>query len=62
MDGWAAVHAADLVPDGSTHLSVAREPDTAGRRDEAPRWAERGVEESPDDVIHPRHCPDRLPL
>ncbi|WP_369392723.1 SWIM zinc finger domain-containing protein [Streptomyces sp. CG1] len=50
VDGWVAVHAADLAPDGSTHLSVARELDTAGRPDEALRWAERGVEETPDDV------------
>ncbi|MFJ9815691.1 SWIM zinc finger domain-containing protein [Streptomyces sp. NPDC101151] len=50
VDGWVAVHAADLAPDGSTHLSVARELDTAGRPDEALRWAERGIEETPDDV------------
>lgn len=51
VDGWVAVHAADLAPDGSTHLAVARELDTAGRPDEALRWAERGMEETPDDVI-----------
>ncbi len=50
VDGWVAVQAADLAPDGSTHLSVARELDTAGRPDEALRWAERGIEDTPDDV------------
>ncbi|MBX7549261.1 hypothetical protein K1Y78_14715 [Streptomyces sp. tea 10] len=50
VDGWVAVHAADLAPDGSTHLGVARELDTAGRPDEALRWAERGIEETPEDV------------
>ncbi|MBP2047975.1 putative Zn finger protein [Streptomyces griseochromogenes] len=50
VDGWVAVHAAVLAPDGSTHLSVARELDTVGRADEALRWAERGIEETPDDV------------
>lgn len=50
VDGWVAVHAADLAPDGSTHLSVARELDAGGRRDEALRWAERGIQETPDDV------------
>ncbi|WP_229881085.1 SWIM zinc finger family protein [Streptomyces alanosinicus] len=55
VDGWVAVHAADLAPDGSTHLSVARELDAAGRPDEALRWAERGVEEAHDDVT-PDHA------
>ncbi|MFD9396338.1 SWIM zinc finger domain-containing protein [Streptomyces sp. NPDC060000] len=50
VDGWVAVHTADLAPDGSTHLTVARELDTAGRPDEALRWAERGIEDTPDDV------------
>ncbi|MGW7526748.1 SWIM zinc finger family protein [Streptomyces sp. NPDC054783] len=50
VDGWVAVHAADLAPDGSTHLSVARELDAAGRSDEALRWAERGIGETPGDV------------
>ncbi|MFG2480681.1 SWIM zinc finger domain-containing protein [Streptomyces fagopyri] len=50
VDGWIAVHTADLAADGSTHLSAARELDTAGRPDEALRWAERGIEETPDDV------------
>ncbi|THA57236.1 SWIM zinc finger domain-containing protein [Streptomyces sp. A1136] len=48
VDAVVAVHAADLVPDGSTHLLIARELDTAGRPDEALRWAERGVEEAED--------------
>ncbi|MET7451454.1 hypothetical protein ABZT03_06065 [Streptomyces sp. NPDC005574] len=50
VDGWIAVQAADLAPDGTTHLGVARELDTAGRAAEALRWAERGVEETPDDI------------
>lgn len=50
VDGWIAVHAADLAPDGSTHLSVARELDTVGCPDEALRWAESGIEETPVDV------------
>ncbi|WP_031475329.1 DUF6880 family protein [Streptomyces bicolor] len=50
VDGWVAGHAADLAPDGSTHLGIACELDTAGRPDEALRWAERGTEETPDDV------------
>lgn len=49
VDGWVAVQAADLAPDGSTHLAVARALDGAGRPDEALRWAERGIEESPAD-------------
>lgn len=50
VDGWVTVHTADLAPDGITHLTVARELDTAGRPDEALRWAERGIEDTPDDV------------
>ncbi|WP_328549804.1 SWIM zinc finger family protein [Streptomyces sp. NBC_00366] len=60
VDGWGAVHAADLAPDGSTHLSVARKLHAAGRPDEALRWAERGVEESPDEVTHDRALIDYL--
>lgn len=48
VDAVVAVHAADLDPDGSTHLLIARELDTAGRPEEALRWAERGVEEAED--------------
>lgn len=50
VDGWVAVHAADLAPDGSTHLTVARELDTAGRPEEALRWAERGIADTPDEA------------
>ncbi|MFD9599849.1 SWIM zinc finger domain-containing protein [Streptomyces sp. NPDC059970] len=46
VDTVVAIHAADLAPDGSTHLVIARELDTAGRPDESLRWAERGVEEA----------------
>ncbi|MGW5277122.1 SWIM zinc finger family protein [Streptomyces sp. NPDC004044] len=43
VDAVIAVHAADLARDGSTHLVIARELDTAGRPDDALRWAERGI-------------------
>ncbi|MEU3651594.1 DUF6880 family protein [Streptomyces sp. NPDC032161] len=43
-----AVHAADLAPDGSTHLTIARELDTAGRPAEALEWAERGIRDTED--------------
>lgn len=43
IDAVIAVHAADLSPNGHTHLVIARELDTARRPDEALRWAERGV-------------------
>ncbi|MER6105172.1 hypothetical protein ABT115_23360 [Streptomyces sp. NPDC001832] len=48
VDAVIAVHAADLAPDGSTHLVIARELDTAGRPDDALRWAERGITEVSD--------------
>ncbi|MER6122832.1 hypothetical protein ABT173_09130 [Streptomyces sp. NPDC001795] len=48
VDTVIAVHAADLAPNGHTHLVIARELDTAQRCDEALRWAERGIRESRD--------------
>ncbi|MFE3768465.1 MULTISPECIES: SWIM zinc finger domain-containing protein [unclassified Streptomyces] len=48
VDAVIAVHAADLSPDGHTHLVIARELDTARRSDEALSWAERGVREARD--------------
>ncbi|MGP4049274.1 SWIM zinc finger family protein [Streptomyces sp. 2A115] len=48
VDAVIAVHAADLSPNGHTHLLIARELDTARRPDEALRWAERGVRETRD--------------
>lgn len=48
VDTVIAVHAADLARDGSTHLVIARELDTAGRRDDALQWAERGIAEASD--------------
>ncbi|MFF7145998.1 SWIM zinc finger domain-containing protein [Streptomyces nodosus] len=48
MDAVIAVHAADLSPNGHTHLVIARELDTARRSDEALRWAERGIRETRD--------------
>jgi uncharacterized Zn finger protein len=48
VDAVVAVHAADLSPDGHTHLVIARELDAARRCEEALRWAERGVREARD--------------
>ncbi|MFE0646870.1 SWIM zinc finger domain-containing protein [Streptomyces sp. NPDC058877] len=48
LDTVIAVHAADLAPNGHTHLLVARELDTAGRTAEALEWAERGIRETED--------------
>jgi uncharacterized Zn finger protein len=48
VDAVIAVHAADLAGDGSTHLVIARELDTAGRPDDALSWAERGITEASD--------------
>ncbi|MFE4589914.1 SWIM zinc finger family protein [Streptomyces laurentii] len=46
IDTVIAVHAADLAPNGHTHLLIARELDTAGRTAEALEWAERGMRET----------------
>ncbi|MEV4940358.1 SWIM zinc finger family protein [Streptomyces zaomyceticus] len=48
IDTVIAVHAADLAPNGHTHLLVARELDAAGRPVEALEWAERGIRETED--------------
>jgi uncharacterized Zn finger protein len=48
IDMVIAVHAADLAPNGHTHLLIARELDTAGRTAEALEWAERGIREAED--------------
>lgn len=48
IDTVIAVHAADLAPNGHTHLVVARELDTAGRPGEALEWAERGIRDTED--------------
>ncbi|MFF2850636.1 SWIM zinc finger domain-containing protein [Streptomyces sp. NPDC058001] len=48
IDTVIAVHAADLAPNGHTHLTIARELDTAGRPDEALEWAERGIRDTED--------------
>ncbi|MFH8788884.1 hypothetical protein [Streptomyces roseoverticillatus] len=47
VDAVIAVHAAYLAPDGSTHLTIARELDAVGRQGEALSWAERGLAEAP---------------
>ncbi|MFG2794275.1 SWIM zinc finger domain-containing protein [Streptomyces sp. NPDC048419] len=44
VDALIAAYAADLAPDGSTHLRIARELDEAGRADDALEWAERGLQ------------------
>ncbi|MFF5159189.1 SWIM zinc finger domain-containing protein [Streptomyces sp. NPDC000348] len=43
VDAVIAVHAADLAPNGHTHLVIARELEAARRFDEALDWAERGI-------------------
>ncbi|MFF7972197.1 SWIM zinc finger family protein [Streptomyces sp. NPDC007905] len=48
IDTVIAVHAADLAPNGHTHLVIARELDTAGRPGEALEWAERGIRDIED--------------
>ncbi|KIZ14638.1 SWIM zinc finger family protein [Streptomyces natalensis] len=48
VDAVIAVHAADLAPNGHTHLVIARELDIARRPGDALRWAERGVREARD--------------
>ncbi|MFI9625501.1 SWIM zinc finger domain-containing protein [Streptomyces sp. NPDC052042] len=48
IDEVIAVHAADIAPDGSTHLVIARELDTAKRPAEALEWAERGIRDTED--------------
>ncbi|MFK0046144.1 SWIM zinc finger domain-containing protein [Streptomyces sp. NPDC090741] len=56
VDALVAVHAADLDPNGHTHLVIARELEGAGRKAEALEWAERGLREAesergPDDEL-----------
>ncbi|MGW1277102.1 SWIM zinc finger family protein [Streptomyces tsukubensis] len=46
VDTVIAVHAADLAPNGHTHLLIARELDAAGRPAEALEWAERGMRDT----------------
>ncbi|OMI40275.1 SWIM zinc finger family protein [Streptomyces sparsogenes] len=48
IDAVIAVHAADLSPNGHTHLVIARELDSARRLDEALGWAERGIRDARD--------------
>ncbi|MFE6847580.1 SWIM zinc finger domain-containing protein [Streptomyces sp. NPDC057686] len=49
VDALVAVHAADLAPNGHTHLVIARELEGAGRTVEALEWAERGLREAESD-------------
>ncbi|WP_406187440.1 SWIM zinc finger domain-containing protein [Streptomyces sp. NBC_01006] len=56
VDSLVAVHAADLAPNGHTHLVIAKELEAAGRAAEALEWAERGLREvesdwAPDDEL-----------
>ncbi|MET9692167.1 hypothetical protein ABZY81_27405 [Streptomyces sp. NPDC006514] len=46
VDALVEVHAADLAPNGHTHLVIATELEAAGRTDEALEWAERGLQET----------------
>jgi uncharacterized Zn finger protein len=48
VDMVIAVHAADLAPNGHTHLVIARELEAAGRPAEALAWAERGIRDAED--------------
>ncbi|MFI8520344.1 SWIM zinc finger domain-containing protein [Streptomyces sp. NPDC085481] len=48
VDTLIAVHAADLAPNGHTHLLITRELEAAGRPAEALEWAERGIRETED--------------
>ncbi|MFC4464294.1 SWIM zinc finger domain-containing protein [Streptomyces xiangluensis] len=48
VDAVIAVHAADLSPNGHTHLVIARELDAARCPDEALDWAERGIRDAPE--------------
>ncbi|MDO0911777.1 hypothetical protein QQM39_13230 [Streptomyces sp. DT2A-34] len=48
VDAVIAVHAADLAPNGHTHLVIARELDAARRSDDALDWAERGIRDARD--------------
>ncbi|MFD3676448.1 SWIM zinc finger domain-containing protein [Streptomyces sp. NPDC058613] len=63
IDTVIAVHAADLAPNGHTHLLIARELDAAGRTAEALEWAERGIRETEDiatvDPVLVDHLTDR---
>ncbi|MFD7626956.1 SWIM zinc finger domain-containing protein [Streptomyces sp. NPDC059851] len=46
VDALVEVRAADLAPNGHTHLVIARELEAAGRAGEALDWAERGLRET----------------
>ena len=50
VDALIAMYAADLGPQGLTHLMIAKELDRAGRSDEALHWAERGLREATERV------------
>ncbi|MEU3776091.1 SWIM zinc finger family protein [Streptomyces sp. NPDC032472] len=49
VDALVAVHAADLAPNGHTHLVIAKELEAADRAVEALEWAERGLREAESD-------------
>ncbi|MFJ8159359.1 hypothetical protein ACIRBY_00345 [Streptomyces sp. NPDC096136] len=49
VDAVVAVHAADLAPNGRTHLLIAKELEAASRTAEALEWAERGLREAESD-------------
>ncbi|MEC4014917.1 SWIM zinc finger family protein [Streptomyces sp. H27-D2] len=56
VDALVAVCAADLAPNGATHLRIALELDAAGREAEALAWAERGLKDTEGSV----HVDSRL--
>jgi hypothetical protein len=46
VDALIGIYAADLLPNGYTHLVIAQELEAAGRAGEALGWAERGMREA----------------
>ncbi|WP_374105412.1 SWIM zinc finger domain-containing protein [Streptomyces sp. ISL-36] len=46
VDEVITIHAADLAPNGHTHLVIAKELQAAGRPADALKWAERGLRET----------------
>lgn len=50
VDALVAVYAADMLPNGYTHLVIAQELDQAGRAADALEWAGRGLREAADGV------------
>lgn len=51
VDALVAIHAADLTPNGHTHLLIARELEAAGRTIEAQGWAGEGRRPAPEGPV-----------